>query len=115
MFKLCFGLDYSDCRDALSDYLHIAASNPLGWSTPVPTVSRLWFRSAKPEEVDWFKGEWNRLVLTVVERDFPTLLPAYRRLSTIDQLRCVFPSLRRVRHLRNMPAVYPIRGVPGRD
>jgi hypothetical protein len=87
IFQSCFGLDYSDCRDALSDYLQVAARKPANWSVPVPTVSKLWFRPAKLDEVDWFKGEWNRLILTAVEHDFPTLLPIYRQqaLNTLNR------------------------------
>jgi hypothetical protein len=79
IFQSCFGMDYADCRDALSDYLSVAARNPANWSSPVPTTPILRFRTAKPEEVDWLKGEWNRLILTAVERDFPSLLPKYQQ------------------------------------
>ncbi len=50
----------------------------MSWSASVPAVPKLWFRSAKPSDVDWFKGEWNRLILPSVARDFPELLPIYR-------------------------------------
>lgn len=79
LFKSCFGLDYADCRDALSDYLPLATRKPVNWSAPVPEVSKLWFRSAKSGEIDWIKGEWNRLILPSVKRDFPTMLPVYQQ------------------------------------
>jgi hypothetical protein len=50
----------------------------VNWSSQVPTIPKLWFRAAEPEEIDWFKGEWDRLILKAVERDFPTQLPIYR-------------------------------------
>jgi hypothetical protein len=37
----------------------------------------LHFTKAKSEEVNWLKGEWNRVVLKVVEREFSELLPKY--------------------------------------
>jgi hypothetical protein len=77
-FVDCFGLDYADCRDALSDYLPTAVHASAAWAASVPAIGRLWFRTAKPEEIDWCKGEWDRLILSAVKRDFPALLPQYR-------------------------------------
>ncbi len=77
-FESCFGLDYSDCRDALSDCLPLAASKPVKWSWPIPDPPSFKLHRADSEEIGWIKGEWNRLVLKAVERDFPDLLPLYR-------------------------------------
>ena len=89
LFHSCFGTDYADCRDSLSDYLPVATRNPARWSLPVPEVPKLWLRSAKLEEIDWIKGEWNRLILTAVKQDFPALVPQYQQKSLTMLTRAV--------------------------
>lgn len=78
-FQSCFGFDYSDGHDALSDYLPLAAGAPVKWSFPIPDSPSFKIHRADSEEIGWVKGEWNRLVLKAVGRDFPSLLPLYRR------------------------------------
>jgi tetratricopeptide (TPR) repeat protein len=55
----------------------------------VPVIPRLHFTKAKSEEVNGIKGEWNRVVLKVVEREFPELLPAYRQQALTELTKAV--------------------------
>lgn len=78
LFESCFGLNYADARDALSDYLPQAVRRSLqapteGDASP-PDVP---LRDATPEEVHRIRGEWARMVLRLVRRDYPAMLPVY--------------------------------------
>ena len=79
LFQSCFGMRYSDARDALSDFLPMAvrkhqqfvfAAKPKD-SEPVE------LREATPQEIHRIKGEWARRTLRVVQSSYPEALPLY--------------------------------------
>jgi hypothetical protein len=110
LFESCFGQNYSDCRDALSDFLPTAARYPTIWNQPVPQAHSLFFTSAKPEEIDWCKTEWDRLILTAVERDFPALLPDYRREALTMATRAAIRNERSLRILGSLGLIQALAG-----
>jgi hypothetical protein len=77
-FYACFGIDYADALDALSDYLPYAVGKPLR----VPADAGL--RAAPPElhaataaEVRRVKSEWSRRVLWAIKEDNPGAFPLF--------------------------------------
>jgi hypothetical protein len=78
LFQSCFGMDFDDARDALSDYLPRAVWEPLkGPMAPRADPPPIDLRGATPEEVRRIKGEWGRRVLRVVNQYNPVALPLY--------------------------------------
>lgn len=78
LFRSCFGMDYDDARNALSDYLPLAVWEPLkGPTGPASDIPQIELRSATPEEVHRIKGEWGRRVLAIVREYNPEALPIY--------------------------------------
>jgi len=82
-FEACFGLDYADALEALSDYLPTAVRDPvlvqLAAAAKAPAMD---FQPATPGEVHRLKGEWSRRTLRVVRQTDPQALPLY-----VDQTR----------------------------
>jgi hypothetical protein len=71
-FYSCFGIDYADALDALSDYLPRAAGQSL--FVPSSTALRLppvEFRTATAGEVRRIRSEWSRRVLGAIKEDNP--------------------------------------------
>lgn len=82
-FESCFGLDYTDALEALSDYLPVAVREPI--LQPLPQAAAppaMEFEAAAPEELHRLKGEWFRRALRLVRQDYPQALPLY-----VDQAR----------------------------
>jgi len=77
LFQSCFGLDYADARDALSDYLPEALRNRVPWPGPVSLPEPPELRAATQSEIDRIKGEWGRRVLRPVRSNCPDLLHFY--------------------------------------
>jgi hypothetical protein len=79
MFRSCFGMTYSDARDALSDFLPGAVSKAQEFAfTAMPADPRpVELREATPAEIHRVKGEWARRTLRVVQSSYPVALPLY--------------------------------------
>jgi hypothetical protein len=77
-FYSCFGIDYADALDALSDFLPRAVEKPL-YVAPSTAAGFPSFdvRSATASEVRRIKGEWSRRVLGVIGEDNPDYLPHF--------------------------------------
>ena len=77
-FYSCFGIDYADALDALSDFLPRAVGKPLhvapSAASGLPSFD---LRSATASEVRRIKGEWSRRVLGVIGEDNPGYLPHF--------------------------------------
>jgi hypothetical protein len=78
MFESCFGFDFSELRDRLSDYLPKAVEETVridpGTLPPLPplTVER-----ATPNEIARVRGEWERLAIGYVQRRLPQVRDPY--------------------------------------
>lgn len=71
-FYSCFGLDYADALDALSDFLPHAVGRPLFVpSDAPPRPAPLELRAATAGEVRRVKAEWSRRVLAAIKEDDP--------------------------------------------
>jgi hypothetical protein len=79
LFQACFGLRYSDARDALSDFLPAAVDKELHFDfAPLPFDRKaVDLREATPEEVHRIKGEWARRTLQVFRSKYPDALPLF--------------------------------------
>jgi hypothetical protein len=79
LFQSCFGMGYSDARDALSDFLPTAVSKVQGFDFAVmPFDSKaVDLRSATPAEIHRIKGEWARRTLRVVKANYPESMPLF--------------------------------------
>jgi len=77
-FYSCFGIDFADGLDALSDFLPHAVGRPLhvaqGAASDIPAFD---LQSATVSEVRRIKGEWSRRVLGVIREDNPDYLPHF--------------------------------------
>lgn len=82
-FESVFGLDYSELRDRLSDYLPTAArrmqSIDLGKLPPLPEIK---IERASPNQIARLRGEWERLAVNHVQRRLPGAREPY-----LDQAR----------------------------
>jgi len=77
-FYSCFGMDYADALDALSDFLPRAVGRTLYVPpTAAPEILNFGLREATASEVRRIKGEWSRRVLGVIREDNPSLLPHF--------------------------------------
>lgn len=78
MFAECFGFDFSELRDRLSDYLPIAAGET-AWIDPgpLPPVPRFTVKRATPNEIARVRGEWERLAIWHVQRRLPAARGPY--------------------------------------
>lgn len=88
MFEECFGFDYADAKDRLSDYLSQAVNHPLSISsvTALPRLN-LHVRGATPGELARVKGDWERLSTNYVRVRFPSLTSKYQDQARLTLLR----------------------------
>ena len=78
LFRSCFGMNYADARDALSDYLAQAVRNPLKVPyAPITAPQPIELREASTGEIHRIKGEWARRSLRVIKENYPHALPLY--------------------------------------
>ncbi len=84
LFQQCFGLDYADAQERLSDYLPTAAKNSLTLAplTPQPKL-KVAFRNATPAEIARIKGDWERLSVTYVRSAYPSAATNYLEQSRL--------------------------------
>jgi len=79
-FEQCFGLDYVEARDAVSDYLPQAVQDYFeidpGRLPPMPPIVA---RAASSVEAARIRAEWERLEVAFVRKQHPDLAPAYLR------------------------------------
>jgi len=77
-FYACFGLDYADALDALSDFLPHAVKWPLFVpSEQPPRTPQINLRTATAEEVRRVRSEWSRRVLAAIKTDDPDAFPLF--------------------------------------
>ncbi|HEY5227717.1 MAG TPA: hypothetical protein VIJ19_04205, partial [Opitutaceae bacterium] len=77
-FYSCFGMDYADALEALSDYLPRAVGRPIFVpSDAAPRGQPIDLRSATAEEVRAVKSEWSRRVLGAIRADNPGAYPLF--------------------------------------
>jgi hypothetical protein len=82
MFQECFGFDYADGYDRLSDYLPLAVGTPLSISPDKPAKRlELDVRAASRAEVARIKGEWERLSVNYIRSHYPLLTNRYLQQS----------------------------------
>ena len=78
MFEACFGFDFSELRDRLSDYLPMAVEEtkriPPGTLTDLP---RFKVERATPNQIARVRGEWERLAIWHVQRRLPQAREPY--------------------------------------
>lgn len=77
-FEACFGFDYADLRDRLSDYLPRAVTE-MAWIDPGKRrpLPRFEVERATPNEIARVRGEWERLAIGHVQRRLPQVLEPY--------------------------------------
>ncbi|HEY1793446.1 MAG TPA: hypothetical protein VGG34_11055 [Opitutaceae bacterium] len=79
-FRQCFGMDYDDALEALSDYLPHAVGHPVFVASDrAPGQPSLDLRTAAAGEVRRIKAEWSRRVLAAMKADHPAEYPAFLR------------------------------------
>lgn len=78
MFEACFGFDFSELRDRLSDYLPTAVWDT-AWIDPgsLPPVPRFTVERATPNQIARVRGEWERLAIWHVQRRLPQAREPY--------------------------------------
>jgi hypothetical protein len=79
LFESCFGMRYSDARDALSDFLPEAVreDQQFVFAAKPSDTKPVKLREATPQEIHRIKGEWARRTLRVVQFNYPVALPLY--------------------------------------
>jgi len=79
LFHSCFGMGYSDARDALSDFLPLAVrkDQQFIFAAPPADPKPVDLREATPHEIRRIKGEWARRILRIVRSNYPIALPLY--------------------------------------
>jgi hypothetical protein len=87
MFQECFGLDYADVQERLSDYLPQAVKLGLsvGAEKSFPRL-KLAVRGATVAEIARIKGDWERLSVNHVRRQYPALTAKYLEQSRLTLL-----------------------------
>jgi hypothetical protein len=78
MFEACFGFDFAELRDRLSDYLPKAVKD-YGWIEPgrLPPLPRLEIDRATPNQIARVRGEWERLAIGYVQKRLPAAREPY--------------------------------------
>ena len=78
MFEACFGFDFAELRDRLSDYLPKAVEDT-EWIDPgdLPEPPRFKVEKATPNEIARVRGEWERLAIWHVQRRYPQAREPY--------------------------------------
>lgn len=78
LFESCFGLDYAELRDRLSDYLPKAVSEMKRLSpADLPRLPPVEVGRATPNQIARLRGEWERLAITHVQRRLPEVREPY--------------------------------------
>lgn len=78
LFTRCFGFDFAELRDRMSDYLPHAVRAPLVLEPgPEPEPGRIEVREASALEIARLRGEWERLVIDYVGKRNPDHLLRY--------------------------------------
>jgi hypothetical protein len=78
VFESCFGFDFAELRDRLSDYLLSAVWDPKRIAPgTLPPLPRLKVERATSSQIARLRGEWERLAIAHVERRLPEAVPAY--------------------------------------
>ncbi|MBI5380416.1 MAG: hypothetical protein HZA31_00810 [Opitutae bacterium] len=78
LFQECFGMDFADARDRLSDYLPTALRQSQLFPGEKFTPPPIKLRPATDSEIARIKGDWERLEIGYVQRRFPALVEKYR-------------------------------------
>ena len=82
-FQDCFGVNYADMLDRLTDYLPLAVKHSLEIKPgELPAMPAIELRRATDAEVSRITGEWERLEVSYVKTRFPPLVEKY-----LDQAR----------------------------
>jgi hypothetical protein len=77
-FYSCFGIDYADALDALSDFLPHAVGRAIFVpSDTAPRLPPLELRAATAGDVRRIKAEWSRRVLGAIKDDNPAAFPLF--------------------------------------
>ncbi|MBI5770486.1 MAG: hypothetical protein HZA93_22100 [Verrucomicrobia bacterium] len=78
MFESCFGFDFAELRDRLSDHLPKAVKNFV-WIAPgrLPPLPRLEVEAATPNQIARVRGEWERLAIGYVQKRLPSARDPY--------------------------------------
>jgi hypothetical protein len=78
VFETCFGFDWSELRDRISDYLPRAVKETSriapGRLPPLPAIE---VERATPNEIARVRGEWERLAIGHVQRRLPQVREPY--------------------------------------
>lgn len=78
MFTDCFGSDYAELRDQLSDYLVRAVrETPRLEPGKLPPLPRIRARPATPNEIARIRGEWERMAIRYVKDSLPQYTEPY--------------------------------------
>ena len=78
MFEACFGFDFAELRDRLSDYLPKAVvAEPSIDPGTLPDLPRFEVTRATPNQIARVRGEWERLAIGHVQRRLPQVLEPY--------------------------------------
>ncbi len=77
-FEACFGFDFAELRDRLSDYLPQAVRET-AWVSPgkAPDLPEVRVERATPGQVARVRGEWERLAIGHVRRRLPQVAEPY--------------------------------------
>ncbi len=77
-FEACFGFDFAELRDRLSDYLPSAVANSKRIDPgTLPDLPRFKVARATPNEIARVRGEWERLAIWHVQRRLPQAREPY--------------------------------------
>jgi len=78
VFEACFGFDFSELRDRLSDYLPRAVGETK-WIDPgaLPPLPVFDVQPATPNQIARARGEWERLAIWHVQRRLPQVREPY--------------------------------------
>jgi hypothetical protein len=77
-FVSCFGIDYADALEELSDYLPYAVGKPLDLAPDSALrPATLDLHTATASEVRRVKAEWSRRVLWAIKKDNPEAFPLF--------------------------------------
>lgn len=78
MFEECFGFDYAELRDRLSDYLPKAVDQTARVDPGIlPPLPRFDVERATPNQIARLRGEWERLAIGHVQRRLPQVREPY--------------------------------------
>ena len=78
MFEACFGFDFAELRDRLSDYLPKAVlAEPWIDPGPLPDLPDFEVERATPNQIARVRGEWERLAIGHVQRRLPQVREPY--------------------------------------